>query len=199
MPFVRQNMCRGHFLLSDHFFSVGDPSEAHATSINHHRSCVRFIYISSLFACSRTPASGMMGQYPFAAFIGKILDYYGAWMCSLISACLYLAGFGLFANEISKSSNSINQSSVSTFYNLVILFFVAGLATVCSCVDPPFSACVYSRHFIKKSLFIRFCCLQEFPKLYRSSSWSKSYPFWPLTYIPLLYRIPIFFVPRRSS
>lgn len=76
----------------------------------------------------------MVGQYPFAAFVGKILDYYGAWVCSLISAFLFTVGFGLFANEISKTPDT-TQSSVSTFHNLVIFFFIGGLGTVFSCVS----------------------------------------------------------------
>lgn len=81
--------------------------------------------------------SGMMGQYPFAAFVGKIIDYYGAWACSLISACLFSVGFGLFANEISKTpQDGITQPSISTFHNLVIFFFIGGLGTVFSYAHP---------------------------------------------------------------
>ncbi|KAI9574170.1 MFS general substrate transporter [Boletus coccyginus] len=85
--------------------------------------------------------AGMMGQYPFAAFVGKIIDYYGAWACSLISACLFSVGFGLFANEISKTpQDGITQPSISTFHNLVIFFFIGGLGTVFSYFSSVFAA-----------------------------------------------------------
>ncbi|KAG8217975.1 MFS general substrate transporter [Butyriboletus roseoflavus] len=82
----------------------------------------------------------MMGQYPFAAFVGKILDYHGAWACSLISACLFSAGFGLFANEISKTPDTVSQPSTSTFHNLVMFFFIGGLGTVFSYFSSVFAA-----------------------------------------------------------
>ncbi|KAH0826915.1 MFS general substrate transporter [Lanmaoa asiatica] len=84
--------------------------------------------------------AGMMGQYPFSAFVGKILDHYGAWACSLIAACLFSAGFGLFANEISKSPDVITQSSISIFRNLVIFFFIGALGTVFSYFSSVFAA-----------------------------------------------------------
>ena len=73
-----------------------------------------------------------MGQYPFAAFVGKILDCYGAWACSLISACLFTTGFGLFAREISKTPDTTTHPSTSTFHNLVIFFFIGAVGTVFS-------------------------------------------------------------------
>ncbi|KAF8120805.1 MFS general substrate transporter [Boletus edulis] len=83
---------------------------------------------------------GMMGQYPFAAFVGKILDLYGAWACSFISACFFSAGFGLFANEISSSPDTIIQPSTSTFHRLVVFFFIAALGTVFSYFSSVFAA-----------------------------------------------------------
>ncbi|KAG9313344.1 MFS general substrate transporter [Chiua virens] len=83
---------------------------------------------------------GMMGQYPFAAIVGKILDYYGAWACSLISACLFMTGFGLFANEISNTPDTITEPSTSTFHNLVIYFFISALGTVFSYFSSVFAA-----------------------------------------------------------
>lgn len=78
----------------------------------------------------------MMGQYPFSAVVGKILDRYGAWACSLISACFFLAGFGLFANEVAQSPDITSQPSVSTFHHLVVFFFMGGLGTVFSYAHP---------------------------------------------------------------
>ncbi|KAF8552588.1 MFS general substrate transporter [Imleria badia] len=84
--------------------------------------------------------AGMMGQYPAGFFIGKALDYYGAWACSLIAACLLSAGFGLFANEIANAPDAITQPSTSTFHNLVIFFFVAALGTIFSYFSSVFAA-----------------------------------------------------------
>lgn len=140
---VHQDMCWRRFLLPDHLTSIGDALEAHTTTIDHHRTCVRSTSATSCFGRSLTRTSGMMGQYPFAAFVGKILDYYGAWACSLISACLFSVGFGLFANEISKAPDIILQPSVSTFHNLVIFFFIGALGTVFSFVHSLFSLCVH--------------------------------------------------------
>ncbi|KAF7778809.1 hypothetical protein Agabi119p4_3154 [Agaricus bisporus var. burnettii] len=41
--------------------------------------------------------AAMMGQYPFAAFAGKLIDYYGPSLCSAIAAILYSSAFSLFS------------------------------------------------------------------------------------------------------
>ncbi|KAH7923524.1 MFS general substrate transporter [Leucogyrophana mollusca] len=84
--------------------------------------------------------AGMMGQYPFAAVVGKVIDAYGPWACSLISACLFSTGFGLFSREISKTPDDILQSSTSSFHHLTAFFFTAGLGTVFSYFSSVFAA-----------------------------------------------------------
>ncbi|KIJ68880.1 hypothetical protein HYDPIDRAFT_178843 [Hydnomerulius pinastri MD-312] len=84
--------------------------------------------------------AGMMGQYPFAAFVGKVIDYYGPWACSLVSACLFSTGFSLFAREIAKTLDDITQPSASSFHHLVLYFFVAALGTVFSYFSSVFAA-----------------------------------------------------------
>jgi hypothetical protein len=79
-------------------------------------------------------SSGMMGQYPFAAMIGKVVDKYGPWACSIIASCLFFAGFGLFAKEIISTPDDITVPSASTFHHLTIYFFIAGLGTAFSLV-----------------------------------------------------------------
>ncbi|KAF9242096.1 MFS general substrate transporter [Melanogaster broomeanus] len=84
--------------------------------------------------------AGMMGQYPFAAFVGKVLDYYGPWACSLVAACFFSTGFGLFAREIAKTPDDITQPSTSSFHHLVLYFFMCALGTVFSYFSSLFAA-----------------------------------------------------------
>ncbi|KAH7889317.1 MFS general substrate transporter [Phlebopus sp. FC_14] len=84
--------------------------------------------------------AGMMGQYPFAALVGKVIDDYGPWACSLVSACLFSAGFGLFSSEISKTPDDITQPSASSFHHLTLYFFIAALGTVFSYFSSVFAA-----------------------------------------------------------
>ncbi|KZP24743.1 MFS general substrate transporter [Athelia psychrophila] len=84
--------------------------------------------------------AGMIGQYPFAAFVGKVIDRHGSWSCSLAAGILFSLGFGLFSYEISKTPDDIYQSSTSSFRNLTIYFFMAGLATVFALFSSLFAA-----------------------------------------------------------
>ncbi|KAH7914976.1 MFS general substrate transporter [Hygrophoropsis aurantiaca] len=84
--------------------------------------------------------AGMMGQYPFAAVVGKVIDVYGPWACSLVSACLFSTGFGLFSWEISQTPDDILRSSSSVFHRLTAFFFIAGLGTVFSYFSSVFAA-----------------------------------------------------------
>ncbi|KAI0050909.1 MFS general substrate transporter [Auriscalpium vulgare] len=76
--------------------------------------------------------SGMMGQYPFSAFAGKVIDRHGPWATSLVASALFSTGFGLFAWEISKTPDDIAAPSQSSFRHLTLCFFMAGLGTVFS-------------------------------------------------------------------
>jgi MFS family permease len=76
----------------------------------------------------------MMGQYPFAAIIGKVADKYGPWACSIIAGCLFFTGFGLFAREIAKAPDDMALPSASSFHHLVVYFFIAGLGSTFSYV-----------------------------------------------------------------
>jgi hypothetical protein len=76
----------------------------------------------------------MMGQYPFAALVGKVTDEYGPWACSLFASFLFSTGFGLFAIEVAKTPDDITAPSKSSFRILAASFFLAGLATVSSYV-----------------------------------------------------------------
>ncbi|QRW00168.1 major facilitator superfamily transporter [Ceratobasidium sp. AG-Ba] len=69
--------------------------------------------------------AGMMGQYPFAAGWGMIIDRIGPWACSLAASCLFSVSFGTFAYLI-------EHEGISSHRWLVILFFLAGSAAVSS-------------------------------------------------------------------
>jgi hypothetical protein len=77
----------------------------------------------------------MVGQYPFAAIVGKVIDKYGPWACSLVASFLFSTGFGVFAAEISKTPDEIAAPSESSFRILSACFFLVGLATVSSYVS----------------------------------------------------------------
>ncbi|KAI0306537.1 MFS general substrate transporter [Multifurca ochricompacta] len=83
---------------------------------------------------------GMMGQYPFAAFVGKIIDEHGPWACSLIASFLFSTGFALFAAEIAKTPDDIRGPSKSSFRTLAACFFMIGLGTVSSYFSALFAA-----------------------------------------------------------
>ncbi|KAI0314268.1 MFS general substrate transporter [Amylostereum chailletii] len=84
--------------------------------------------------------AGMMGQYPFAAIVGNIIDRYGPWICSLASSCLFFFGFGMFSREISKTPDDITVPSQSSFHRLAVFFFLCGLGAVFSLFSSLFAA-----------------------------------------------------------
>ncbi|KAI9510884.1 MFS general substrate transporter [Russula earlei] len=83
---------------------------------------------------------GMMGQYPFAALVGKTIDDYGPWACSLAASFLFSTGFGFFAAEIAKTPDDIAAPSKSSFRILAACFFLSGLGTVFSYFSSLFAA-----------------------------------------------------------
>ena len=78
--------------------------------------------------------SGMVGQYPLAPFVGKLLDHYGPRMCSLAAAVLFSFGFGLFSLEIANTPDEITEASSASFKNLSVYFALASFGTVLSYV-----------------------------------------------------------------
>ncbi len=76
-----------------------------------------------------------MGQYPFSAFIGKIVDEYGPWACSLIASFLFSSSFAILAAEIAKAPDDITGPSESSFRILAGSFFLMGLGTDASYVS----------------------------------------------------------------
>ncbi|KAI0797721.1 major facilitator superfamily domain-containing protein [Abortiporus biennis] len=84
--------------------------------------------------------AGMVGQYPFAAFVGKLLDRYGPRMCSLLAAILFSLGLGLFSLEVANTPDTISAPSSACFQRLSLYFGMAGLATVLSYFSIVFSS-----------------------------------------------------------
>ena len=76
----------------------------------------------------------MVGQYPFAAIVGKVLDTRGPRVCSLIAALMFSVGFGLFAYEIADAPEYPQQGETAqVFRRMVVYFGMVGLGTVFSC------------------------------------------------------------------
>ncbi|KAI6131925.1 MFS general substrate transporter [Pisolithus thermaeus] len=84
--------------------------------------------------------AGMVGQYPFSALAGKVIDCYGPWACSLISAALFSTGFGLFVREIAKIPVDTITSNASLYHRLTVYFFVCSVGTVFSYFSSVFAA-----------------------------------------------------------
>jgi MFS family permease len=127
-----QAFCCRRIHVSPHLPGSDCPFEVDATSTNDHSFGVSIIRQNTIMAdCLR---SGMMGQYPFAAIIGKLTDKYGPWACSIIAGCLFFTGFGLFAREIAKVPDDMALPSASSFHHLVVYFFIAGLGSTFSYV-----------------------------------------------------------------
>ena len=74
----------------------------------------------------------MMSQYTVAALVGSVIDRHGPSVCSLIAACLFSCGFGVFAFEVHNASRNLPSSSQTSFYRFVFCFALAGLGTVFS-------------------------------------------------------------------
>ncbi|KZS99053.1 MFS general substrate transporter [Sistotremastrum niveocremeum HHB9708] len=84
--------------------------------------------------------AGMVGQYPAAAGVGYIVDQYGPWLCSLISAALFSLGFGLFSREIARVPSDTIDTPPFCFESLVFFFLLCGLGTVNSYFSTLFAA-----------------------------------------------------------
>jgi len=82
----------------------------------------------------------MVGQYPFAALVGKILDARGPRVCSAIAAVMFSAGFGLFSHEIGGARGNFDTPDTLVFYRLVLYFGMIGLGTVFSFFSTVFAA-----------------------------------------------------------
>ncbi|KAI0082743.1 MFS general substrate transporter [Panus rudis PR-1116 ss-1] len=92
--------------------------------------------------------AGMVGQYPLAPFVGKLLDRSGPRMCSFLAAVLFSLGFGLFSLEIAHTPDEISQPSTSSFRRLTVYFALASFGTVLSYFSSVFSATRTFPHYM---------------------------------------------------
>lgn len=76
--------------------------------------------------------AGMMGQYPFAALIGSLVDRAGPAACSLLAALLLSGGLGAFSNQIANAPTWPDSASTLQYYILVLSFGMLGLGAVSS-------------------------------------------------------------------
>ncbi|GLB35054.1 putative MFS general substrate transporter [Lyophyllum shimeji] len=83
---------------------------------------------------------GIIGQYPFAPIVGKILDLYGPSTCSLISAALFFLAFMSSSSLVAMAPVDITQPAPWSFHWLTLFFFLAGLGTVFSYFSSIFAA-----------------------------------------------------------
>jgi len=114
-----------------------------------------------------------MGQYPFAAIVGKVIDRYGPWASSLAASVLFFFGFGLFALEIAKSPDDIIAPSQSSFYHLVFFFLMTGLGVAFSYVRRKTLAWYSDGMGLIQIFFLSFRSLKEFSSIYRDRFWHK--------------------------
>ncbi|KAF9453242.1 MFS general substrate transporter [Macrolepiota fuliginosa MF-IS2] len=89
--------------------------------------------------------AAMMGQYPFAALAGKLIDRHGPSLCSAIAAVLYSTAFSAFSYHVYNAASDATNSPVSLY--LTLSFGLAGLGTVFSYFSFLFAA---SRLFPKQ-------------------------------------------------
>ncbi|KAJ7774706.1 MFS general substrate transporter, partial [Mycena metata] len=84
--------------------------------------------------------AGMAGQYPCTPLVGKIVDSHGPWLCSLIASLLFSLAFGGFSYQVYQMIDPPMQPSQSSVYLLVLLFALAGFATVFAYFSSLFAA-----------------------------------------------------------
>ncbi|KZT11258.1 MFS general substrate transporter [Laetiporus sulphureus 93-53] len=82
--------------------------------------------------------AAMIGQYASAAPVGKVLDRFGPWSCSLLASLMFASGYGLFALDYTRSPETPEPSSA--FPHLVVYFALLGLGTVFSYFSMLFAA-----------------------------------------------------------
>jgi hypothetical protein len=112
---------------------VGSTHEVHSTAADVHRTRVSPSVQSYLdLTTFQTHSSGMVGQYPAAPLIGKLVDYCGPWVCSLIASVLFTSTFGLSAWTYASTPQDLAHPSSLSFKILVTCFGFAGLAQACS-------------------------------------------------------------------
>ncbi|KAJ7632507.1 MFS general substrate transporter [Roridomyces roridus] len=78
--------------------------------------------------------AGMASQYPLSPLVGRVLDKYGPWFCSLVASCLHSLALGGFSFAVWRMQDSSTDSAPTqaSVYVLVTLFMLAGFGAVFS-------------------------------------------------------------------
>ncbi|KAJ7905378.1 MFS general substrate transporter [Mycena olivaceomarginata] len=84
--------------------------------------------------------AGMAGQYPWTPLVGKLVDSRGPWLCSLIASLLFPLAFGCFSYQVRQMLDTPSEPPETAVYLLVLLFGIAGFATVFSYLSSLFAA-----------------------------------------------------------
>lgn len=106
----------------------------------------------------------MVGQYPAAPLIGKLVDCYGPWLCSLIASVLFTSAFGLSAWTYASTPHDILHPSSLSFRILVACFGFAGLAQACSWVHT-IPSVLFFTHTTCSFFSSLFAATKNFPSL----------------------------------
>ncbi|KAG8861188.1 putative monocarboxylate transporter mch1 [Tulasnella sp. 330] len=84
--------------------------------------------------------AGIIGQYPFAALAGELVDRVGTWACSGTAAVLFATGYSLFVWTINKEIPPDAHISATGFRILVAAYGMLGLGAVFAYFSAVFSA-----------------------------------------------------------
>ncbi|KAJ7219167.1 MFS general substrate transporter [Mycena pura] len=84
--------------------------------------------------------AAMAGQYPCTPLVGKIVDSYGPWACSLIASLLFSVAFGCFSFLVHRMLEMPTPPPETSVYLLIILSGLAGIATVFAYFSSLFAA-----------------------------------------------------------
>lgn len=84
--------------------------------------------------------AGIIGQYPFAALAGELVDRIGTWACSACASALFAIGYGLFTFTIEKEIPPDAHISKAGFRILVAAYGLLGIGAVFSYFSAVFSA-----------------------------------------------------------
>jgi hypothetical protein len=178
-----QYLCRWCLHLSSSLSHTRPSSQIHTTTIDNHCASVGSFPISITILLKLF--SGMMGQYPFSAFVGKVIDEYGPWACSLIASLLFSSGYAIVAAEIAKTPDDITEPSESSFRILAVSFFMMSLGSATSCVSSSSTSDLNLTSRIAKLLLLSLCCYSDIPSMPRYRFGSKPGTLWPLSSVHL--------------
>ncbi|KAG9046947.1 putative monocarboxylate transporter mch1 [Tulasnella sp. UAMH 9824] len=84
--------------------------------------------------------AALIGQYPFAAVAGELVDRVGTWACSAIAALVFGIGYGVFAWMAGTHVTPETPLSPLAFRIMVASYFMLGIGEVFSYFSAMFTA-----------------------------------------------------------